>query len=1015
MVFRRAALGVVGAALALGIWSRPLPAAPPAAFGFRTYGSDQGLASLQVTAMAQDQEGYLWVGTENGLFRFDGQRFRRMGAEDGLAVAPVLSLQAPQDGGVWVLTTKGVSHWDGRQFLPLVPMRDMAAESLSLAVGPGGNALLWAGGSVFECRELKGFSPVTGFPGKTVEASCLGRSGEPYALQEGVLWRRSRKGWESRDLSRSLQGRALAMIEDSRGRLWVRTRTSIYRLQGFGGAVQDVAKGRWKGLSDRSSLVEDRLGRIWTPVDRGLLCLQDQGSWVLDDQAGLPEKRLGVVFVDREGSLWAGGSGLHRLQGRFLWSFCTQRQGLPGTMVWAGCHTRDGLEWVATNRGVAVGDSRGWRPFPGTWNRRFFTFHEDPLGNLWMGGEGGFSSAQALAFRRAGSQTLTWVPLASAHSANISVTAIQHLADGDLLVGTLEDGLHRLRREGEGWRSSRVVLPGVQSAAQINGLGRHRDVIWVATQDGLVIGNGLTWTRLGVQDGLKDDAVNCAALSPTGELWISYLNAQGLSRIRCSEGKWGVAGHVTAPDPLVRDMVLSALFDSHGVLWLGTTQGVKRWDGSRLECFGQDDGLPRDEASGSAAWLDAEGHVWFGTAGGVARFDAKSYLPPPSLPPVKILNLWDGSGKLMDLEAPEQIVDYATRNITIRFTALGYASGPRQGFQVRLSGLDTRWEDTDLPEIRYSGLPPGRYVFEVRTRDINGLVGPVTSLKIQILSTFGWWVRIAAGTAVLGFLLYLLWRWAHNQQKRKTEQAEKDRQLREVGAALEAARRVDALTGLPTRHSLDLLLPGEAALALRQYRGAQMRPGEPMPEREDLAFIMLELDGFDAILERHGGDTGDALLQQVVHLLGAVCRDSDLLIRLEGSRFLLVAKRISRTNAPAISEKLLLAFRCLSFLRPDGGFLELTCAIGFCPFPVLPGMPQALDWREAMRGAEQCLVAARASGGNGWVGIQGFARDGGEIIAARLAEDLSGLVGEGMVDVGSSFGSGALIWDEPLD
>jgi diguanylate cyclase (GGDEF)-like protein len=734
---------------------------------------------------------------------------------------------------------------------------------------------------------------------------------------------------------------------------------------------------------------------------------------MLGEEEGLPHGGANVLMVDREGSLWTGGDGVHRLLGRFLWTGYTRRQGLPAHIVWSIARSRDGLLWAGTASGLAVGDGQGWRVLPGTSQRQFMSFAEDPKGNLWAGTTADLGDPARLYLRRAGASGVVEV-LPIGLKADEVVTALAWDPRGFLWLGGNSD-LYRLESRNGAWKVIPERIPGWPQGP--NGVYfitiGPQGTIWVAASEGLAQWDGDRWRTLGKAQGLEDPVLMSVAAEGIYSAWIAFRNEKTLCRVGLKDGQLAVLATYRSPHPLAANPITSLRMGERGVLWLGTSLGVKRWDGQNLERFGRDWGLPGEDCAQNALWIDPNGDVWAGLSVGIGRYNAAADLGPSTTIPSEITAIQDGQGLSYPISPTGFKVPWRWRTLTFSVTSLSYLNESSLRRQVRLVGFEEEWRDVEGREARYTGLPAGAFTFELRSGRKEKTWGPVVTQSFVILKP--WWQTWAFYGLLLvisGWLLRLgiIWRERILRQRMvelEFQVHERTWDLEEANKALEEASMVDPLTGLKNRRFLRLAIPEAEARSVRVHRHSQ----EQMALGEDILFLLVDLDHFKQVNDTYGHAAGDAVLQQVAELLRSACRESDTLVRWGGEEFLLVASGADRFTAAVIAENICDRFRSIPFHLPGGQDIHLTCSVGFTAFPLLPGYPTAHPWEGAVEVADQCLYAAKKSGRDGWVGAFRGDLEAGEALRERLPQDVAGLVRDHGLTLLCSFPKPeALVW-----
>ena len=1031
---------------ALFIFCMAVPAIPLTAqgvFRFKTYGSEQGLTNLATTCMTQDDEGYIWVGTEGGLFRYDGQRFKNFGSAEGLSDLLVNDVQ-PLPGGLFVLTQSGPMRFDGHRFQPWAAKDGVPAKGFACVTRDAAGQV-WMGSLAGLALSRDGgltFQPVKDYPAGGVSALWVDpKSGALFAVhrrgkpgqRESSLVRNQGSSWSFQELPPEFRKHLFDCGRvDGAGRIWIRSGSGLIRLAAWGAKPEDLSKDLpGKPAQSGDGLSVDHEGRVWAATDSGLACFEKDRTWILDESHGLPSPWANATMTDREGSLWVAAEGLHRLQGRFLWTAFTRKQGLPVDAVWNILRSRDGELWAATPRGMARLKDGGWALVPETRERFLYAITEDPEGGIWVGGLPAENKPNTLFYRAPGQGRFKEIPVPSVKRNTVSTLAVG--ADGTIWIGTQGSGLHRLQRAGGGPGSSFVCelvsLPAGTAKETINHLlVDHEGLVWVAGNQGLSLFDGRSWHRFGPSEGLKDSNPSGLARDTRGNLWVAYWTAHGLTRLSKKGDSWQMTGHIQEPVELFQDDIVSIGCDGKGVLWFGTTQGVKRWrpaglEGGPYEIFGRSQGLPGDDCAANALSIEPGGDVWVGLSSGIAQFHSAFYHGPPHAPKAKLTLMKEGSGQALPL-AGDRRIPYRWRSVDFAFDSPSFQDESHLKAQFRLVGFEDEWRDTTAREARYTTLPPGSYRFEARFGDANGQFGEPVVQAFQILPP--WWQKpwffLVAGLLAAGLILLVI-RWRTALLLRRTQELEalvwqrtaalleSNEALHQANLALEESSMMDALTGLRNRRFLGLHMPDEESRVLRVYRNFLESNDRSLPKGEDLVFLMVDLDHFKFVNDTHGHAAGDRVLKEAAEVLCKACRETDTVVRWGGEEFLVVARRTDRASALNIAQKIRETMETHRFNLGCGKFLQRTCSVGFSAFPLLPGHPGTFHWEDAVEIADQCLYAVKRSGRNGWVGLTCETVDSDLAWAPRMLTDLSGLAKEGKLVLRTSFESPeSLVW-----
>jgi len=316
---------------------------------FHEYGSSDGLSNLNVKCLLQDRTGYLWVGTDNGLFRYDGSTFRGFGHTDGLSNTEILSLAEAPAGALWIGTNSGVTQASGDRFQSV----DVGEEGPIRGIGfdAAGDAYLEQDG-----RVLQGIPNTKGaYRFRTIvtgSVSGLFVNGSDILFgKDGGLW--TFKGNKAQPFERSSglpRDQWGSIAEDTLGNLWVRSRTRLYELPRAQSRFIDRSEGILH--TAETYLYTDRHGSVYVSTASGTIVLSGNQRTAIDARHGLPADPSGPMLIDREELLWLGtdGGGLVRRLGHGEWTAWKKEDGLLRNSVWAVQRGRDGKTWVGKSQ-----------------------------------------------------------------------------------------------------------------------------------------------------------------------------------------------------------------------------------------------------------------------------------------------------------------------------------------------------------------------------------------------------------------------------------------------------------------------------------------------------------------------------------------------------------------------------------------------------------------------------------------------------------------------------------------
>jgi signal transduction histidine kinase/ligand-binding sensor domain-containing protein/CheY-like chemotaxis protein len=790
-------------------------------YRFRHYGPEEGLATA-ITGLLQDQTGFIWVGTSNGLFRFDGAHFQRFGMEEGLPSVSIRGMHESADGTLWVFTGRGLARLRGSvfQIVPSgVPQR--SPDLRALASSQQGKLYLGTGNGLLEgtldgARGAVHFQPAAGAPAEAV--------GVIYPEAGGKLWfgcgfhlcllegRRLRVFDEADGLPRE---RWAAMLRDSAGALWVRGPQHLYVLPAGAQRFQTRDEGVPQASNVAMSVVLDSLGQLLVSTDLGIARRVD-GEWqIIGSAQGLESDAVTALLRDREGSLWIGlwGTGVSRWGGAAEWTNYTTADGLSNNIVWAIRRAPSGSLWVGTDRGlVEMREGRTVRVLTkanGLGGDKIKALEVGPDGTIWAASlPGGVSRVDPAGGRIRKYGT-------AAGLTDDRVIGI-HLDGENRLWATTSEGLFRSDNLGPHLRFERQEIPGSRPRASFfRFFSDRKGRLWLTGSEGLYRLEGGRWTRFGVQDGLKADATSHVLQDPDGNIWVSYREPIGLSRLTETERGFAVQ-HFTRKEGLPSDYILFFGVDMGKHLWVGTDNGVAVRSAFAWTVYTREDGLVWNDCAANAFLSEADGTVWVGTLRGLSRYRQLAEPGPPTAPRAVLTSSAFGGRKGNPAVYTE--VSWRDRDFQVSFSALSFVSERNMRFRYRLEGLDDGWIETTSREARYSTLPPGRYRFAVMGRLGNGPWSPQAAMAFRIVPPWWqtWWFR-SLGVSGLVALIFAMVRARMRRMYRERRRLETA--VRERTAELELQK---SLVERQKREIEDLLRQSEEISRLKSEFLANM-------------------------------------------------------------------------------------------------------------------------------------------------------------------------------------------------
>lgn len=734
--FRAVLVSLLGIlSLAADGWHRP----------FSLLGPDQGLPAGAITCLTQDADGFIWLGTESALLRYEGGHSRRWSREDGLPSGYVHRVLPAAEGGIWAATLRGLVRLrEGRIEAARFGSRTEPFAADALALDSRGRLWALTAEGLFVQQEGLQFQRRAPRPSGQVLTLAGGAGGVMYlGSEEGLqafLPDGTVRAWgPAQGLPRGLS----LVVEDGAGCLWAGAGRTLVMKTPEGTRFRDQSARLNASLSPNSIPFRDSDGSIWLPTQAGVLHLAADRTEALDAAGGLPFRWVRTVFRDREGTLWVLGPALARLQGGGrVWNHALG-SGPSGEVVWAIVRDLDGTMLAATDDGVLQLKPSGVAQIPGTEGHRIKSLARDREGTLWM-----VSTLGPTLWLRRGSRSTV---VATLGDLGVSVNSVMNDSKGRIWLGHTRLGI--LRWDPPARRLVQEVGPGESGALRVFRIREDaRGRLWAATSAGLYLRDSDgPWQLFTERDGLLPFGLYGMAFLPDGSAWVFYQEPQGLTRVRIEGSRLTVLEQRVKGQGLRSNLVYAAEVDGRGHTWATTDQGLDRLDPPLH--IGRQEGMVSEDCAIQALLAEGE-RVWVGTAAGLVSYEAGLSAPPAAAPQAQVLRLTAGARVIDPPFGTLPPIPYRERTVAFHVAVPSYLREGRARLQARLVGLDDTWQEAEGPLVRYSALPAGHYRFEARAVGEAGTPGPVAALGFEIRPP--WWrTGWAAGLAALALLAAL--------------------------------------------------------------------------------------------------------------------------------------------------------------------------------------------------------------------------------------------------------------------
>jgi len=944
-------------------------------FTVQRFQDQEGMGAITATALGQDAQGFLWIGTQTGLYRYDGTRAKKMPEVESIIGHYVVDLLIAPDGTPWFAGTRGIAFYKDGQFQKLeIPASSMPLLNGVQIFAVDSRGIVYA---LTYKRGLLKLDPKN--PGKTETiAQGLGNWETPEGIVRSVddsIWfTAGRKLVHLNAGSRQMEvepgirlpnERVVALQFDGIGMLWLRTATRLARvdLRDRKLIFEEEVAGEANEEEGKPSV--DAEGKLLVPSSAGLYW-QQNGQWrLVNVKHGLVSNLIQCALEDREGTLWVGGSGtgLDRLTGVREWSAWTTAEGLPDNSTWTTLRDRQGRLWVSTAHGIGIwnGDTRSWENVPALRERVGRQIRQMQLardGSIW-------ALTITGAIVQIDPESYATTTIANFRGRNF--VAIQAAPDGSIWA-TTRARLIRFVPRGPATMPVEVPLPAMDEAEIEYLTFSPKGVLWATGPGTLYRYDGKNWRVLKVKDGLNGQTMTSLAAPNDDEVWVAYNDVVGVTHVTLGPG--GV------PRFEFRDWDRTVVGrDAENRIWFNGTDGIViLWPDGHLQRLNHANGLIWDDLS---PWTgtreEADGSYLIATSRGLSRYKPVGEAKKAASPNVVLTSVsLGGTERSVDQKS---FVDSIDGSLMVQFSPMVLDTPEEVSCRYQLNGLEKHPTETLQREVRYGGLPPGSYEFWVQCKQADAPnYSAKTSFYFRVLPNV-WqssWIR---GLAVVG-LMGGIWAFVSlrtrtlNRRKSELEQAvaQRSAELLQKNKELEQISLTDPLTGTRNRRYFYETIPTDQAQTLRSHQrfgDAQKAGAAP----RELIFVLVDIDRFKRVNDEMGHAAGDKLLQEVAKRIGSVMRRSDDLVRWGGEEFLLVCRTTDRANAGLLCTRVLEAVRDLPFDVGNGVQLHKTCSIGWAPYPWMPGDSQMLSIDNVIELADKALYLAKREGRNRSYGL----------------------------------------------
>ena len=723
-------------------------------YAHRIWGQEEGLLQPTIYSILQSHDGFLWLGTQDSLIRFDGIHFREFenAAEAGLQRTLIRSLSEDAAGNLWVASLgSGAVRISPNHQVKRFTKKEGLPEDDAFCVVPGAAGSMWvctARGlaEISKDGKLRIYGTADGLPSNQIRDTCLANDGTRWVagLDFGL------GAWDGAHFQpvpgMPPKENISALVCAKGGAVWAGTangavaieRAKIRRL-----TIRD-------GLPDSEvlSLIEGPDGTIWIGTNDGVSRFRNNELSVYRTLDGLSHSVVLSLLVDREGSLWAGTKdGLDQFTDGKVTPYSTN-QGLLSNETGPVVEDNAGQLWLGTlGFGLNVFDGHHFRALTkknGLLDDYILSLQIDRAGDLWVGSRSGVNRLHdgKVVASYAGSE----------------VRALTIDAQGALWAGTSR-GLSRF--------DGRLFVPvPTTSSGGITSLNAGRSVRLFISTDA----SGFSYLRDGKETVYSLDVTHPVVCSfidvDRKEAWLG-TNGSGLLH-----WKNGAVTHMRVKDGLFDNRIYSILRDDAGSFWMASSKGIFRVSQQDIEDFTNhklryitsipfSTGQLRFECRSGvqpAACRTRDGRLWFSTTNGLVVLDPQRLADNATPPAAQITSIIVNGQRREAVDGVD--LQPSERNLEVRYAGLSFVSPEKVTFRYMLDGFDKTWTEAGgRREAFFTNLPPGHFRFRVIARNADGIASEKdAAFKFTVEPRLyqRWWFFPVLGLLVGGLVFALV-------------------------------------------------------------------------------------------------------------------------------------------------------------------------------------------------------------------------------------------------------------------
>lgn len=724
-------------------------------YNFQNYSVNNGLPHTQVGCVFQDSSGYIWVGSEGGLSRFDGNSFESFTFSEQLPGNNITAITQTTEG-LLIATNKALCNFSSGKFTPYPFPANAGFKKINqFLTGAWGELLLCTDKGLWKYEKHK-YAPVstaTPLDQLPIKLACLDSHNKLWVGSAGngvFCLVKNNQGYTSQpfpDQDILVSSRIRGIVEIDNRNLWIATADNgLFSYDGQ--SMSRITLPERIGNAALTCMMRDAAGDVWIGTwGNGLLHCHNGIFRSLTKKNGLTDDIILSVLSDKQGNIWLGTyqQGLIFYYGEMFVTY-TVKDGLPDNNVRSVCTDKQGNMWMATLGGVAMFDGTEfvtWTEANGLSYNRVGVLKGDKKGNVYAGTMKG-----EINIFRPGSKTPEVIyPNKENNPGEILALCIAH--DGIIWIGTASHGLFTCSNgKIENYNTGNVLLGAIIWSVYEDNQG----VIWLGTSKGLFHLDHGEVVRPKEVKPKEQESLEQTVYDITGDDTYIYFatHRSGIWRYHRQKNKYQI---LDKREGMSSDFSRGMLYQQDANVMYVTTilafdRIVFRDENQLIQHFWHRDGIGTSNFTPASIAADEKGRIWFGSVDGVVVYSPglsrrRSQVPMVEFKALQLFNQpvtdWSSyTDSVMSDGLPyNPVFPYNMNNLTVLFTGIQFGTGVNIRFEYKLAGYDTGWVKLNSGNsVNFNSLPHGEYTFLIRARNDDDFVSEIRSFSFTISPPF---------------------------------------------------------------------------------------------------------------------------------------------------------------------------------------------------------------------------------------------------------------------------------------